>query len=326
MSDYLWDKTGHDAEVEALEAALGGLAYDGDPPALPTPARRLPRAEPRPVVSAPPRPWRGARMAPLAVAGLLMLVGFGLAYSALERERAEVRKGWNLVPVVVAAVDLPEGTVVTSEHLSQRSVPEQFVTGSIIKPDSVSFVLGQRVLVPVAAGDGLLWSQFETTRAAERLAQKVLPRARALSIGVKGTAAVGGWVRPSDAVDLIGTFKDPLTNEQVAVTLMQNVTVLATGKVTGATNVHLLADSERAYTDVSLLVLPEEAEVLVLAQELGTLTLTLRHPDDLDVLDERGRATIHTLLSGERTRVLQQKRFNTIQVIRGASQAPAPTK
>ena len=34
-------------------------------------------------------------------------------------------------------------------------------------------------------------------------------------------------------------------------------------------------------------------------------------------------ATINTLLSGERTRVLQQKRFNTIQVIRGATGSDA---
>jgi pilus assembly protein CpaB len=42
-------------------------------------------------------------------------------------------------------------------------------------------------------------------------------------------------------------------------------------------------------------------------------------------MDERGRATLDTLMSGERTKVLQQKRFNTIQVIRG-SNAPTPGK
>lgn len=332
MSDYLWDKTGHDPEVEALEAALLGLAYDGEPPALPAPLRRAPAPEaglPPLAARAPARgrvlPWRGARVAPLFAALLLMLAGFGLATSALQRERAEARKGWNLVPVVVAAVDLTEGTVVTSEHLSQRSIPEQFVTASVVKPDTANLVLGQKVLVPVAAGDAMRWSQFETARVAERLAQKVLQRARALTVGVSAVSAVGGWVRPNDAVDVIGSFKDPATNEQVAVTLLQNVLVLATGKVTGTTNVNLLPESERSYRDLSLMVLPEEAELLVLAQELGNLTFTLRHPDDLDVLEERGRATLHTLLSGERTKVLQQRRFNTIQVIRG-TQPPAPTK
>jgi pilus assembly protein CpaB len=146
-----------------------------------------------------------------------------------------------------------------------------------------------------------------------------MKRARAMALEVKGTTGVGGWMRPNDHVDIIGSFKDPGTNEQVAVTLMQNVTVLATGKITGTTNVNLIPENERAYGNVSLMVLPEEAEMLALAQGMGNLTFSLRNEDDLDVLEERGRATINTLLAGERTKVLQQKRFNTIQVIRGAA-------
>ncbi|MEW6435380.1 MAG: Flp pilus assembly protein CpaB [Myxococcota bacterium] len=262
---------------------------------------------------------------PLAAALAFGLVAALLSYSAIKKREADVRRGWNLVPVVVAAVDVSEGTVVTMEMLSQRSVPEQFVTSSVVKPDSASYIVNQKVLVPLAAGDPLLWSQFETTRASERLSTKVQKRARAISIEVKGVTSVGGWIRPNDHVDIIGSFKDPQSGEQVAVTLMQNVVVLSTGKITGTTNVNLVPEGQRDYGDVSLLVLPEEAEMLVLAQELGALTFTLRNEEDLDVLAERGRATINTLLSGERTRVLQQKRFNTIQVIRGAAR-PTPEK
>ncbi len=37
----------------------------------------------------------------------------------------------------------------------------------------------------------------------------------------------------------------------------------------------------------------------------------------MDIIEERGRATISTLLSGERTRVLEQKRQEIIQIIKG---------
>ncbi len=318
--DYLWEKTGEDAQVEALEHSLSALAYDGDPPVLPV--RRVATPSP-PLRAVPPRyrgaPWTNAKVMPLALAAGLMLMGFGVAWSALAKEKADVRRGWNLVPVLVATVDMSEGTVVTMEHLSQRSVPEQFVTSSVVKPDSASYVIGQKVQVAVAAGDPMLWNQFESTRAVEHLAARIMKKARALAVEVKGTTGVGGWMRPNDHVDIIGSFKDPQTNEQVAVTLMQNVNVLATGKITGTTNVNLIPESQRAYGNVSLMLLPEEAEMLVLAQELGGLHFTLRNEDDLDVLEERGRATINTLLSGERTKVLQQKRFNTIQVIRGST-------
>jgi pilus assembly protein CpaB len=178
--------------------------------------------------------------------------------------------------------------------------------------------VNQKVLVPIQAGDPLLWSQFETTKAAERLSTKVMRKARAITIEAGRTAAVGGWVRPNDHVDVIGTFKDPQTNESVAVTLMQNVMVIATGKITGTSNVNLIPEGQREYSNVSLLVLPEEAEVLVLAMELGALTLTLRNDEDLDVLPGRDKgSTLATLLSGHRMNLLAQERGHIVDVIRG---------
>ncbi|MFP2932648.1 Flp pilus assembly protein CpaB [Pyxidicoccus sp. 3LG] len=260
---------------------------------------------------------------PLVVALVLGLLAGVIAYSAIKKKEADVRRGWNLVPVVVAAQDVPEGTVITFEMISQRSVPEQFVTSSVVRPDSASYVVNQKVLVALQSGDPLLWSQFETTKAAERLSTKVQRKARAITIEAKNTTAVGGWIRPNDKVDVIGTFRDPQTDESVAVTLLQNVIVVATGKITGTTNVNLIPESQRDYSDISLMVLPEEAEILVLATDLGELTLTLRNEDDVDLIEERGRATISTLLSGERTRVLEQKRREIIQIIKGGAEKAA---
>lgn len=256
---------------------------------------------------------------PLVVALVLGLLAGIIHVSAVRKERADARKGWNVVPVVVAAQDIPEGTVISYDMVAQRPVPDQFVTSSVVKPDSVTYVVGQKVLVPLQQGDPLLWSQFETTKAAERLSTKVQKKGRAITIEAKSTTAVGGWIRPNDHVDVIGTFRDPQTDENVAVTLLQNVIVLATGKITGTTNVNLIPEGQRTYSDISLLVIPEEAEILVLAQELGNLTLSLRNEDDVDIIEERGRATISTLLSGERTRVLEKKRQEIIQIIKGSS-------
>lgn len=260
---------------------------------------------------------------PLIVAIVLFGVGFFVSFTAIQKQRADVRKGWNTVPVLVANVDISEGTVVTTEMISQRSIPEQFVTSSVVKPDSASYIANQKVMVALQAGDPLLWSQFETSKAAERLSTKVQKKARAITISAGGTSSVGGWVRPNDHVDIIGTFKDPNTNEQVAVTLLQNVIILATGKITGTTNVNLLGESDRGYNNVSVLVIPEEAEMLILSQELGSLTLSLRNEEDIDTMEDRGRATINTLLSGERTKALQKIRMNTIQVIRGSAATDA---
>ncbi|MBL8921054.1 MAG: Flp pilus assembly protein CpaB, partial [Myxococcaceae bacterium] len=78
--------------------------------------------------------------APLFVSLALALVAGVVSYSAVKKKELDVRKGWNLVQVVVAAVDVSEGTVVTMEMISQRSIPEQFVTSSVVKPDSASYI------------------------------------------------------------------------------------------------------------------------------------------------------------------------------------------
>ena len=258
---------------------------------------------------------------PLLIALALGVFAGLVAWSALRRQKAEIEKGWNLVEVVVANTEISEGSVVTAEMVTRKMVPEQFVTSSVIKADSLHYVLDQRVVVALQAGDPLLWSQFDTTRAQERLSTKILKRGRAISIEAKGVTAVGGWVRQNDHVDVIGTFKDPKDDKAVAVTLMQNVIVLATGKVTGTTNINLVPENQRAYQDVTLQVYADEVELLVLARELGTLTLTLRNEEDMSNSDERSRVTIETLLSGERAKALQKIRYDTIQVIRGNTTA-----
>jgi pilus assembly protein CpaB len=98
--------------------------------------------------------------------------------------------------------------------------------------------------------------------------------------------------------------------------------VLATGRINASTSAP--PDDDRRYNSVTLLVLPEEAEILTLAQETGTLTLLLRNPDDLDSQDKRAVVDQRQLLTGERAGELQQKRYRTIQIIRGARSEAGP--
>ncbi len=69
----------------------------------------------------------------------------------------------DLVPVVIAAADMEAGTVVTIELIQQRSMPSAYVTSSVVRPDSASYILNQKLNVAVQKGDPLLWSQFETS-------------------------------------------------------------------------------------------------------------------------------------------------------------------
>lgn len=66
-----------------------------------------------------------------------------------------------LEPVVIAAVDIPAGTVVTMEMISQRSVPKRLVSSSYVKPDSASYIINQPTRRPMLAGDFMAWNNFD---------------------------------------------------------------------------------------------------------------------------------------------------------------------
>jgi len=238
----------------------------------------------------------------------LGLVAGLLAWAALRAEAAEVRAGWELEPVVVAAEALEPGRRVEAADLARREIPGRFVTSSVVRPDQIRLVVGQRLEAAVQPGEPLLWSHFSLGEGRGGLAEAVQASGRAVTLAVGEAASVGGWVRPNDHVDVLSTFRDPVTHELTTVTLLQNVLVLAVGgsEPDGGAAGH-----------ATVLVLPEEAELLVLAQELGSLSLALRHPDDLQVRDDKGRTTVETLLTGERNAELQRRRHATIQVIRG---------
>ncbi|MCL2626676.1 MAG: Flp pilus assembly protein CpaB [Cystobacterineae bacterium] len=252
---------------------------------------------------------------PLVLAFALAAFAGILAFTAIKSQALEVKRGWNLKTVIVANVDIPEGTDVTRDMLALYEVPERFVTTSNIGAGSVDAIQNQKILANVQKGDPILWSQFSMAKPLEQLSRKVLKRMRAFTLKVNNTSSVGGWVRPNDRVDIIGIFRDSQSQENISMTLMQGVVVLATGTITGTTNAALISEGDRKYSEVSLLVLPEDVEQLALAQELGSLTLSLRNEEDTDVSSDMRKTTIRTLTDPEMQKSLGRRRERMIEVI-----------
>ncbi|HEY3446213.1 MAG TPA: Flp pilus assembly protein CpaB [Myxococcales bacterium] len=214
--------------------------------------------------------------------------------------------------IAVAARDLPAGTVLSAEMLAELRVAQASEPG----PDAVAFgaigsALGRALRVPLAKGDFLQVAALAPEGAPGDLADVTALKLRAFTLAVTGAEEV----RPNDHVDLIAAFKDSSTGENVATTLMQNVWVLGVGP---------LQESKPGQgvpvfplRQITVQVLQEEAEILALAEDLFLLQVTLRNPEDIDVQEERGRASYSTLLTGERMKALQTLRYRTIQIIRG---------
>ena len=178
-------------------------------------------------------------------------------------------------------------------------------------------------------GDPLFYSQLVSMRIADaRLSKKVMKRTRGFTINTTAVAAVGRWVKPGDLVDVVVTFPGKFGPrkevERRAVTLLQKVPVLATGKVADELGEAVLDERDKAYPNVTLLLSPEEAEALTLAAALGRVKLTLRNGEDLE--DDRNLDNAFTdsdtLLDGARQRVVRSKRQKIIQIIRAGGSAP----
>lgn len=122
------------------------------------------------------RAQRGSWEAPAAAGILSVALGLALVVSpksfGLKPRHAPapvvVADAEEYVPIVVAARDLEEGTVVTMEMMEQRSIPARFATSSVVKPDSASYIMNQRIQVPVQRGDPMLWTHFETTNDSQK--------------------------------------------------------------------------------------------------------------------------------------------------------------
>ena len=259
---------------------------------------------------------------PLILAGIFAALAGLVAFLALHQKSNEISAGWQPVKIVVARRDLQAGEVLSSANLSVGLMPDSLVTKSVVTVADMNqnSIYGLKLAIPMLQGDPLYLSHIHSAVSKQRLADAVQEKGRAVAIRVSPESSVHNWVAPGDRVDVLGSFRDPRTQEMVTVTLFQNVIVLATGRINGQRDTRLINEAEANYSTVTLQVLPEAAEMLVLAQDLGTLYLTLRGPTDTEVQDlGEGKTTIETLLTGERSKRISntQSKIFKVEIIRG---------
>lgn len=225
----------------------------------------------------------------LVIAVLCGLSAFLLTGAYLRREKARIMSGVSSVYVLGAAQHLPAGSVIKQSDIGKLLVYRRNVGDRAIMPEYWAEIVGKRLLFNIGRNEPILWSDIDVPfRAEAGLADTVNMSMRAISISVDAVSSVSGMVRPNDHVDIIGTFTIPSTNrpnevETVTLTVLQDVTVLATGQQMASRM--RAGDREplrTGYSTVTLEVTPREVELLVFAQSVrGRLTLALRNPSDV---------------------------------------------
>ena len=207
---------------------------------------------------------------------------------ALERERQHLLANYrNPVSVVVAAKDLPQGTVLVHEHLTTADVPERFVQPYATQDPSP--LLGKVTMAPIAEGEQVLLNKI---RNPEEIAQgtilsTITPKGkRAVTIGVDLLTGVGGFVRPGDLVDVLWSLRLPVggndETKPVTLTLFQAVPVVAVGAQMERTAERPAAppaggrDQESQQLSMTLALDPQETSFLLFARDQGRIQVSLR--------------------------------------------------
>jgi pilus assembly protein CpaB len=160
-------------------------------------------------------------------------------------------------------------------------MPQAYVGERNIYERDARKIVGVRISTRVKANEPVLWSDVATLAAPGRdLSTAVQEGKRAISLN--GTnISFDGLLRPGDRVDVLFTRG---AGDETS-TLMQNVLVLSVGGRLEADDSPGMAQMRSSRGSVSLSVTSEEGQLLTQAEQQGALTLVLRNPDDIAIVE-----------------------------------------
>lgn len=225
------------------------------------------------------------------VCGVLTALFVGVYLSGLE---TTYKRGAEKVSVLVTTAYIDQGTMLDETLVQQRMVPKEYLQPRAIRAISdISSKDGRRLymaLVPLEKGEQIVATKLSLLGAETGISSVVPTDRRAVTILID-SALVDGIIKPGNRVDVISIFqledKDHRASEG-AYTVLQNILVLAAGRDmlgmppprTEGQAAPAATLMETGMVPVSFSVTPQEAAMLVLAAERGTVRLSLRPAGD----------------------------------------------
>jgi pilus assembly protein CpaB len=151
--------------------------------------------------------------------------------------------------------------------------------GAFVKPEDI---VGRTVLYPLAAGAPILDRQLSAAGAGLGLSIKIPDGMRAISLKTDQVVGVAGFLLPGTHVDVLVTYRTPTAPDPVTATVLQDAQIIAAGQ-------KMQPDPEGKPTTVdvvTLLVMPNDAERVVLASAQGSVHFVLRNGSDHAHVDD----------------------------------------
>jgi len=232
-------------------------------------------------------------------------------------------------PVVVTANEVAFGTKLGNEQLKLVDWPV-----SALPPNAFEArdkVTGRVAIARLVPNEPVTEDKLAPAGEHGLLSLVIDHGMRAVTVRVNEVAAVGGFIVPGSRVDVLVTAEvknqaaavpgvpaPADANEQHTRTLLQNVSVLALGQVLEASGQPKPGEAQTLST-ATLLVTPDQGELLALGAAQGQLQLVLRNFEDNQIVNSPGKAA-HDLFSGALSHD-QVATMNHVEVIRGSQRS-----
>ncbi len=214
-------------------------------------------------------------VAALAVSAILTVFVYRQLSARLRPELDEQQ-----LQIIVAAENLPLGTLLEETHLKTapwaQGIP---IEGAF---ENTADVVGRGVIVPMVINEPVIETKLAPQDAGAGLSTIIPEGMRAVSLRVNDVVGVSGFALPGSRVDVILSGNaEGAGGIDISKVVLENVEVIAAGQ-----NIERNAKGEPKKVNViTVLVTPEQAQVVALASLDGQIRLALRNPLDLEQAD-----------------------------------------
>jgi len=205
--------------------------------------------------------------------------------------RARLTQG-DVGTIVVAASPIAFGAELTKENTkvipwSASALPE----GAFAAKDDLLQGGRRMALALIDRNEPILGGKISAPNQPATLSTVLTPGKRAVTVRVDDVRGVAGFIEPGDLVDvvLIRTEADSRSNQSYSDIILQAAKVLAIDQITGER-----PDRPTIAKAVTLEVAPQDAQKILLATNIGHLSLILRQPAEARA-DRVQRVTAQTL-------------------------------
>jgi pilus assembly protein CpaB len=200
-----------------------------------------------------------------------------LARNWIESHSHALAAGDSVGTIVVAAAPLGFGAEVSPDSITEISwIAKSLPEGAFVSKEELLKDGRRVVLSPLGRGEPVLRSKVTGPGQRALLSALLEAGKRAVTLRVDDVRGVAGFILPGDFVDVVLIAEDgPPRRENYSEILLQHVKVLAVDQLASERQ-----EQPTVAKAVTVEVTPEQAQKVLLATNIGKLSLILRRPEE----------------------------------------------